>query len=420
MGVNPTAGPLIMLAIPTFGSVDFAWAQAYKQLAQPLGSLITECADRSPMDIASKRNFLVQRALDIGAQNILFIGDDVIIPPMLILQMLQRRRMGAQIITGVYWSKTYPPQPYIWKGFLTGAFYDWHVGDYFQIDWAGCDCLMINTAVFRQIEPPWFSLEYKYHQGGASGCNGTEDLYFFGKVKEAGIPVWCDAGIQCGHIDRGSGIVFTIPFDYPQAKLGSEIPRKHNLLIADIGCGYRQSQGHLEGDVVRFDANPNVKPDVLCDVRKIPDMDEKYDVVTASHILEHIPANETLTTLAEWARILKTGGKIIIEVPNAGLAMQRVIEGQQTPYHHLMIWGQQTDGMYHFNGFTPEILRNAINCLGNLEIKDLRLTSNPEPGAEIVLEAIKVKPKTVPALSVKFGDEQATDCLTGEPQGSKL
>lgn len=356
-------GPTILIGIPTYGMLRSEWVRAKQMLGHPLGTNSIEVWDDRPVPIDQKRNDLVRQALESGAQNLFFLGDDVIPPPNTLKQFLAHRRRGYRVITGVYWSKEAPPQPYIWRGLLEGAFYDWHVGDFIQIDWSGCDCLMVDVNVLRELKYPWFFLNYGFGPGQPlpPGSGTTEDLWFFTQLKRLGIPLWCDTSVQCLHMDRDSGQVYGLPGDWPQAHRGSEIPRKSDILIADIGAGRRFYPHYLEGDVVRIDSDPAMKPDILCDARSIPEPDDKYDRVFAGHILEHIHPNDAVAALQEWVRILKPGGILEVRVPNVACALEALIKNEATPLHHSVIWGAQTTpDNVHRNGFTPMILRNVF------------------------------------------------------------
>ena len=54
----------------------------------------------------------------------------------------------------------------------------------------------------------------------------------------------------------------------------------------------------------------------------LPFSDDTFDVIYASHVLEHIPWYQTATVFAEWARALKRGGWLEIWVPD-GLKIAR-------------------------------------------------------------------------------------------------
>jgi len=79
----------------------------------------------------------------------------------------------------------------------------------------------------------------------------------------------------------------------------------------DIGCADRP----INEECDTLDWNPEYNPTYCCDtinLKRIPV--ETYDYISACHILEHI--DNTIDTLKEWNRILKTGGKLGIIVPH--------------------------------------------------------------------------------------------------------
>ncbi|MGD9715425.1 MAG: glycosyltransferase [Thermomicrobiales bacterium] len=57
---------------------------------------------------------------------------------------------------------------------------------------------VIPTKLLERIPQPWFVLEPKR----------SEDCYFSDKCRDAGIPILCDTGIQCDHVDRDTGIAY--------------------------------------------------------------------------------------------------------------------------------------------------------------------------------------------------------------------
>lgn len=80
----------------------------------------------------------------------------------------------------------------------------------------------------------------------------------------------------------------------------------------DIGCGPNE---RLTPDCDGFDKRRNI-PDILYGdatyMEGVPD--ETYDYVYSSHCLEHL--QDISLALANWYRILKTGGYLIITVPH--------------------------------------------------------------------------------------------------------
>lgn len=66
----------------------------------------------------------------------------------------------------------------------------------FEIDACGFGCVLIKTSVFSRLEVPYF-----YNVGyDTSTLPMSEDLYFCKKLRYAGIKMWADPAVVCGHI----------------------------------------------------------------------------------------------------------------------------------------------------------------------------------------------------------------------------
>ena len=57
------------------------------------------------------------------------------------------------------------------------------------------------------------------------------------------------------------------------------------------------------------------KPDLECDIRKLPYGNDCADEIIAIHVFEHFYLWEAPDVLIEWHRVLKPGGKLILELP---------------------------------------------------------------------------------------------------------
>lgn len=91
----------------------------------------------------------------------------------------------------------------------------------------------------------------------------------------------------------------------------SQIPYNDLPAKLNLGCSTRPLPGYTN-----VDARSECKPDVVANVRDLPFDDESFELVRASHVLEHFPPHEMPNVLREWWRVLKPGGYLVIAVPN--------------------------------------------------------------------------------------------------------
>ena len=371
--------PLVLIGVPTLQSspISWDWSDAWATLQIPLGAAHHRYRVAGEM-VATARNMIAQRALDINADWLLFISDDVI-PPANVFDMLSRHK--KKLVTGVYWTKSYPKQPYIWRDVMRGPFTDWKYGEFFKVDWAGCDALLVHTDVLRAIPYPWFSHDWTFNEGASRIPLPTEDLYFYTKTRQAGFELWCDAACQCLHQDRSSKQMFGLDVTMPQheAYVNERPNIEGHLFVADIGCGLWSP--HMENcKIKRFDINPKANPDVICDIRAIPEADETFDAVYSSHVLEHFYFWEAPELVQEWSRILKVGGEIKIRVPNFAWAAEMIVKASngeevnltELNYAFGSIYGTRdnirTDEpdstQIHRCGYMPHKLKDLLGIIG--------------------------------------------------------
>ena len=68
-------------------------------------------------------------------------------------------------------------------------------------------------------------------------------------------------------------------------------------------------------------------------MRQLPFADKTFDIVYASHVLEHLPWFQTEVILSEWKRILKPSGQLEIWVPDGQLIAEVLLGAtNEQPY----------------------------------------------------------------------------------------
>ena len=86
-----------------------------------------------------------------------------------------------------------------------------------------------------------------------------------------------------------------------------------NPIKLHLACGLDYQPGYVNVDLY---PQENAKVDAVFDVKKIPYDDNTVDEIRALHIIEHFDWFEGQEVLKEWYRVLKPGGKLIIETPD--------------------------------------------------------------------------------------------------------
>jgi predicted SAM-dependent methyltransferase len=134
-------------------------------------------------------------------------------------------------------------------------------------------------------------------------------------------------------------------------------PVKYNL-----GCGSKILDGYINVDL-----NPNAN--VKCDIRKLPDeWEDTADEIMAIHVIEHFYRWEAPELVKEWRRVLKPGGKLILECPNL-LKLCQIFLAKFPPVDQAY-WGLYGDQrhqdplMCHRWGYIPETLYQLVKDAG--------------------------------------------------------
>lgn len=108
------------------------------------------------------------------------------------------------------------------------------------------------------------------------------------------------------------------------------------------------------------DLNP-AGVDYAVDLRKLPFPDHSFDVIFASHVLEHI--KEDTVALANIKRVLKPGGMAILPVPLVGLETVEYPEPNPKEWDHVRAPGY--DYYDRFKGFFSRVEKKASSDFPN-------------------------------------------------------
>lgn len=239
----------IMVGIPTTGLVRYEWVMARYGQVIPCNWSQKEMAyfyaPWSPIgfQVADARNIIAHHAIQGNFEWLLFIDHDTCPPPnMLIAFNEYMLRKLVPVVCGLYFTKSVPADPLVYRGFGEGSYRDWKMGDKVWCDGIPMGCTLIHCDVLRAMQPDME--EYKltsmggesivvrkyFHTPAESKINeegmwenrtGTEDLDWckkvmegdylakarFEKVAKREFPFLIDTQIFCKHIDT-DGVMY--------------------------------------------------------------------------------------------------------------------------------------------------------------------------------------------------------------------
>jgi hypothetical protein len=147
----------------------------------------------------------------------------------------------------------------------------------------------------------------------------------------------------------------------------------------NLGCGDKILPGYVNVDIAPSRAGQ--RPDVLCDLHRLePFADAAADEVMAIHVVEHFWRWEVADVLREWLRVLKPGGRMILECPNLLTACEELLkdprraagpgqEGQRTMW---VLYGDphwQDPLMCHRWNYTPQSLQQLMEEAGLVNVR---------------------------------------------------
>ena len=160
----------------------------------------------------------------------------------------------------------------------------------------------------------------------------------------------------------------------------------------NIGCGPMVLDGWTNCDIQVSPKAPR-PPEILCDVKSIPLEDECADVVMALHLLEHFYQWEAPAVVQEWRRLLKPGGKLILELPNLEAACRNLLKGMKD---QMSMWplygdpGHKDPYMCHRWGYTPKTVVKFLKQQGFKKIQILKpQTHGRRANRDMRVEAIR-------------------------------
>lgn len=206
----------ILIAVPTFENIYPDTFKAIYDIDKGGHELAFEYV--RGYDVATARNRIAQKSLDMGVDYVLMVDNDTVLPKDALINLTEELKdvcLGYYAHRGtdnLYSGRTsvcklYQPDGVKYFNYPLESEYTAQEMDAMRkngknkvrIHGGGMGCAFINTDVFRRLVYPWYDwVNYADdHRGMLS-----EDLYFCEGCKKLRIPIYTDTRVGCGHILR--------------------------------------------------------------------------------------------------------------------------------------------------------------------------------------------------------------------------
>lgn len=99
-----------------------------------------------------------------------------------------------------------------------------------------------------------------------------------------------------------------------------------NSIKLHLGCGKDYRTGYVNVDLY---VDEHTKVDQQFNANSIPYADNSVDEILALHVIEHFDFHESQKVLNEWYRVLRPGGKLVVETPDFLAACRDFVKGPE-------------------------------------------------------------------------------------------
>ena len=200
----------VMIGIPCYQTAPAETLEDYMRFMYYTGrNTEHECylAIRSKQEQYRARNEIVEQAIQLDCDYLLFLDDDHVINWEDSFQPNSRyglvdnfikkiKETGAGIVGGLYYHRGGDCRPVLMREGSDGGYYymrdDELQSGLMEVAVQGGGCFMLDMNVITRIPSPWFEAESKVGLG--------TDIQICQKVREAGYKVFCDTNTILGHV----------------------------------------------------------------------------------------------------------------------------------------------------------------------------------------------------------------------------
>ena len=145
--------------------------------------------------------------------------------------------------------------------------------------------------------------------------------------------------------------------------------RKNHMIKLNLGCGIYYKPGYINIDMFESEI-----ADEIADIRHLKYDENSVDEIEASHIIEHFDVITLPFLIAEWFRLLKPNGRLVIEAPNFNRGYLKLLTEKNMKKRNTLrfLYGVDLPGNTHKIGLTPKFLRNILISTGFINLNSVK------------------------------------------------
>jgi ubiquinone/menaquinone biosynthesis C-methylase UbiE len=171
--------------------------------------------------------------------------------------------------------------------------------------------------------------------------------------------------------------------------------QKNTAQFLHVGCGFKRKNQTTIGfnteqwDEIRLDLDPKVMPDIVGSMVNMHNLkDQSVDAIFSSHNIEHLYPHEIPIAMAEFKRVLKVDGYVVLTCPDLQSVCAAIVEDKLTDPLYTspagpiapvdIVFGYRAaiaagnTFMAHRSGFTQKVLVGQFQAAGFSSIAALR------------------------------------------------
>jgi hypothetical protein len=146
-----------------------------------------------------------------------------------------------------------------------------------------------------------------------------------------------------------------------------EAARRTSHLRVNLGCGHVPL-----AEFINLDRRDLPGVDIVAEVGNLPFENASVDELFSAHLLEHFPQEELRRRLFPyWISLLKPGGVFRAVVPDGESMVTNLAGGDYSfeDFRSVLFGGQDYDGDFHYNLFTPDSLSSLLEQVGLVAVE---------------------------------------------------